>query len=227
MRPQKNIVKTKTVSRLLIVDDHPVFRLGLRGLLSGIDGIEICGEAGDAREALASMRSLHPDVAIVDVSMPGTNGIELVKAMLAEQPRLLILVISMHDASLYALRALQAGARGYIMKQNGMEEIQEALRKIISGGTYLSAKFGDQLVFKSIQRRDDDPVSPVDKLSKRELEVLKLFGERKTTREVAESLRLSMKTVETHCAHIKEKLGFDSAHKLMAFAKDWVATTEV
>ena len=212
--------------RLLIVDDHPVFRHGISQLIKGLQEVEICGEAESASAALGAMRKLQPDLALVDVSMPGTNGIELIKLMLAEQPRLLILVLSMHDESLYALRALRAGARGYVMKQQATESVLTALRKVISGGIYVSPEFSERLVFKAIQGSSSDLGSPVDKLSDRELEVLQHFGRGNSTREIAERLHLSIKTIETHRAHIKEKLGFKTGDEMLKFAVEWMASTE-
>jgi DNA-binding NarL/FixJ family response regulator len=212
--------------RLLIIDDHPVFRHGISQLLGTMPEITICGEAANAQAALHAMRQLHPEVALLDVSMPGTNGIELIKLMLAEQPDLIILMVSMHDESLYALRALRAGAKGYVMKQQAMENLLEALRKVLGGGTYVSPEFSERLVFKAIQGRDTDLGTPVDKLSDRELEVLQLFGRRKTTREIAEQLHLSVKTIETHRAHIKEKLGFRDAEEMVKFAVEWMTAEE-
>ncbi len=212
--------------RLMVVDDHPVFRHGLCQFLSQFSDVIICGEASNAQSAIAVMRLHQPAVALLDVSMPGTNGIELIKHMLAEQPSLIILMISMHDESLYALRALRAGARGYVMKQQAMENILEALRKVIGGGIYVSPQFAERLIFKTIQGSEGDLGSPVDKLSDRELEVLQLFGLDKTTREIAEALRLSVKTVETHRMHIKEKLGFKDAEEMMRFAIEWVTMSQ-
>ena len=213
-------------SRLLIVDDHPAFRHGIAQLIGKLPDVTICGEAENAQGALQSLRTLHPEVALIDVCMPGTNGIELIKLMLAEQPRLLILVLSMHDESLYALRALRAGAKGYVMKQQALENIIAALRKVIAGGLYVSAEFSERLVFKAIHGSESDLGSPVDTLSDRELEVLQHFGRSKSTREIAETLHLSAKTIETHRAHIKEKLGFKSADEMVKFAVEWMAATE-
>jgi DNA-binding NarL/FixJ family response regulator len=212
--------------RLMVVDDHPVFRHGLCQFLSQFSDVIICGEASNAQSAIAVMRLHQPAVVLLDVSMPGTNGIELIKQMLAEQPSLIILMISMHDESLYALRALRAGARGYVMKQQAMENILEALRKVIGGGICVSPQFAERLIFKTIQGSEGDLGSPVDKLSDRELEVLQLFGLDKTTRELAEALRLSVKTVETHRMHIKEKLGFKDAEEMMRFAIEWVTMSQ-
>lgn len=212
--------------RILIVDDHPVFRHGLSQLIAQMDELAICGEAENSKSALEAMRRHQPDVVLLDVSMPGPNGIEVIKHMLAEQPRLTILVVSMHDESLYALRALRAGAKGYLMKHQALDSILEALRKVIGGGIYVSPEFSEKLVFRAIQGSDSDLGSPVDKLSDRELEVLQLFGRGKGTREIAETLHLSAKTIETHRAHIKEKLGFNSADELVKFAIEWMTATE-
>ncbi|MFZ2280073.1 MAG: response regulator transcription factor [Prosthecobacter sp.] len=217
---------TTAGKRLLVVDDHPVFRHGICQFLGQFSDVSVCGEASNAQSALAAMRLHQPEVALLDVSMPGTNGIELIKHMLAEQPSLIILMISMHDESLYALRALRAGAKGYVMKQQAMENILEALRKVIGGGIYVSPLFTEKLIFKTIQGSEGDLGSPVDKLSDRELEVLQLFGRDKTTREIADALHLSVKTVETHRMHIKEKLGFKDADELMRFAIEWVAVSQ-
>ncbi len=212
--------------RLLIVDDHPAFRHGIAQLIGKLADITICGEAENAQGALQGLRTLRPDVALIDVCMPGTNGIELIKLMLAEQPRLIILILSMHDESLYALRALRAGAKGYVMKQQALENILDALRKVLGGGLYVSPEFSERLVFKTIHGSDSDLGSPVDTLSDRELEVLQHFGRGKSTRDIAEALHLSAKTIETHRAHIKEKLGFKSADELVKFAVEWTAATE-
>jgi len=212
--------------RLLIVDDHPIFRHGISQLISKLPEVTICAQAQNAQEALEAMRHHRPDVALLDVSMPGTNGIELIKLMLAEQPRLMILVVSMHDESIYALRALRAGAKGYVMKQQAMDNAIDALRKVMAGGIYVSPAFSEKLVFKAIQGSESDLGSPVDKLSDRELEVLQLFGRGKSTREIAELLHLSVKTIETHRAHIKEKLGFKDAEEMVKFAVEWMTAVE-
>ncbi|WP_395747885.1 response regulator [Prosthecobacter sp.] len=212
--------------RLLVVDDHPVFRHGICQYLGQVSEITICAEASNAQLALEAMRKHGPDVVLMDVSLPGTNGIELIKYMLAEQPNLIILMISMHDESLYALRALRAGAKGYLMKQQTMEHILDALRKVCGGGIYVSPQFSEKLIFKSIAGSTGEFGSPVEKLSDRQLEVLQLFGRHKSTREISEALHISVKTIETHRTHIKEKLGFKDAEELMDFATEWIATQE-
>lgn len=208
---------------VLIVDDHPVFRHGIASLINAEADLVVCGEAANAQLALAAMRSLKPDVALLDISLPGTNGVELIKLMKAEQPKLPLLVLSMHDESLYALRALRAGALGYVMKAEALNHVLTALRKVLKGDIYVSEKFSERLIFKAIQSIDGGLGSPVDKLSDRELEVLELLGRGFGTREIANELHLSVKTIETHRAHIKEKLGFKDAGEMVRFSIEWVA----
>ncbi len=207
---------------ILIVDDHPVLRHGISQLINNEKDLVVCGEAETAPTALDAMRRLKPDLALLDITLQGTNGIELVKLMRAEQPKLHILMLSMHDESLYALRALRAGARGYVMKGEAMEYVLTALRKVLDGDIYVSPRFSERLVFKAIQSLEGGMGSPVDKLSDRELEVLQLLGQGFGTREIADELHLSIKTIETHRAHIKEKLGFKDAGEMVRFAIDWV-----
>lgn len=211
--------RKKTV---LIVDDHPVLRHGISQLINNEHDLIVCGEAESAPGALEAMRRLKPDLALLDISLQGTNGIELIKLMRAEQPKLSILMLSMHDESLYALRALRAGARGYVMKGEAMEHVLTAMRKVLEGDIYVSPRFSERLVFKAIQSLEGGMGSPVDKLSDRELEVLQLLGKGFGTREIANELHLSIKTIETHRAHIKEKLGFKDAGEMVRFAIDWV-----
>lgn len=214
---------TATKRRVLIVDDHPVFRHGVSAMINAEPDLMVCGEAGTAPTALDAMRKLSPDVVIIDISLPGSNGIELLKAMKAEAPKLPMLVVSMHDESLYALRALRAGALGYVMKAEALDSILTALRKVLQGDAYLSPKFSERLVFKAIRSLDEGMGSPVDKLSDRELEVLTLTGRGFGTQDIANELNLSVKTIETHRAHIKEKLGFGDSKEMVRFAIEWVA----
>jgi DNA-binding NarL/FixJ family response regulator len=209
--------------RVLIVDDHPIFRIGLAGLISEQSQLEVCGHADSAPLALDSMRRLKPDLALVDLSLRGTNGIELIKLMKAEEPDLPILVISMHDETVFGLRALKAGALGYVTKAEAMNHVAEAIFKVLQGKIYVSPEFGQKLMFKALQSTDAGGGSPVDSLSDRELEVLQLLGKGGSTRSIAEALHLSVKTIETHRAHIKEKLGFQESEEMVKFAIDWVA----
>jgi len=212
--------------RILIVDDHPIFRLGLAGLISEQPHLEVCGHAESAPLALEAMRNLKPDLVLLDLSLRGTNGIELIKLMKAEQPRLPILVVSMHDEAIFGLRALKAGALGYVMKAEAMAQVAEAITKVLRGKIYVSPNFSDKLIFKAIQSIEAGTGAPVDVLSDRELEVLQLLGKGHSTRSIADTLHLSVKTIETHRAHIKAKLGFHDSEEMVRFAIDWVAQQE-
>jgi DNA-binding NarL/FixJ family response regulator len=212
--------------QILVVDDHPIFRHGLADLIQSQPDLVVCGHADSAPTALDQMRRLKPDMAILDVSLRGTNGIELVKLMKAEVPRLPILVLSVHDESLYALRALKAGALGYIMKAEAGQHVIAGIRRVLEGKIFVSPKFSEQLIFKAIHSIETGDGSPVDQLSDRELEVLELLGKGHNTRSVARLLNLSVKTIETHRAHIKEKLGFKDASEMVRFAIDWVSQQE-
>lgn len=225
MKPTESVPETVQTARkrVLIVDDHPVFRRGIAALIGEQDDLVVCGEAESVPTALEAMRRLKPDVVLMDVTMPGTNGIELIKMALAEQPKLSIIILSMHSESLYALRALRAGAKGYVMKAEALTSVVTALRKVLNDGIYVSPKFTERLIFKAIRSLDGGMGSPVDKLSDRELEVLQLMGKGFGTSESANALNLSIKTIETHRAHIKEKLGFKDPGEMKRFAIDWVA----
>jgi DNA-binding NarL/FixJ family response regulator len=212
--------------RILIVDDHPIFRFGLRGLISEQPDLEVCGHAESAQLALSAMRELKPDLVLLDISLRGTNGIELIKLMKAEEPLLPILVISMHDEAVFGLRSLKAGALGYVMKAEAMNHVAEAISRVLQGKIYVSPKLGENLIFKAVQSIEAGNGSPVDALSDRELEVLQLLGKGHSTRSIADTLHLSVKTIETHRAHIKEKLGFQDSEEMVKFAIDWVAQQE-
>ena len=209
-------------ARILVVDDHPTFRRGLAAAIAEHEDLVVCGEAEDAQKALEAMRRLTPDIVIVDISLPGANGIELIKQMAAEQPGLAFLVLSMHDETYFALRALRAGAKGYVMKAEAPSEIIVAIRKIRKGELYVSPRLGDRLIFRAIQSLEEGMGTLVDRFSDRELEVFQLLGKGLGTREIAENLHLSAKTVETHRAHLKEKLGCKGANEVVRFAIDWV-----
>lgn len=221
--PKTEKTNGKSKRRVLIVDDHPVFRHGISALINAEPDLEVCGEASSSSSALEAMRQLKPDVALLDISLPGTNGIELIKLMKAENPKLPLLMLSMHDESLYALRALKAGALGYVMKAEALTHVLDALRKALLGEIYVSPRLSERLIFQAIQSVDGGTGSPVDRLSDRELEVLELLGRGLGTKEIAAQLHLSVKTIETHRAHIKEKLGFRDAGEMVRFAIDWVA----
>jgi DNA-binding NarL/FixJ family response regulator len=209
--------------RVFLVEDHPLFRRGVAELINQEPDLEVCGEAAGISEAISGIEQLRPDLVIVDISLKGTNGIELLKAMRAREPKLLTLVLSMHDESLYAERALRAGARGYVMKHEAPEQVMAALRKVLRGGLHLSPAMGMQLVRRFVDGQEQPVTSLVQSLSDRELEVLQLIGRGLGTRQVAEQLRLSVKTIESHRAHIKEKLNLPTAPAMVRFAVEWVA----
>jgi len=214
--------KSEETVSVLIVDDHPIVRQGLAQLLNGEPDFVVCGEAENARKAMAAIAQLQPDLAIVDITLQGTNGIELIKNIVAQWPELPILVLSMHDESLYAERALRAGAKGYVMKQEATEKLTGALRRIHKGQIYVSEKQADKMMRKAIDGKAMQDTSPVSVLSDRELEVLQLIGQGHGTRQIAEDLNLSVKTIESHRAHIKEKLNLKTAPEMVRFAVQWV-----
>ena len=208
--------------RIVIVDDHPLFRKGLEQLIHSDGTFAVCGEAGSATEAMDVIRKLDPDLAIVDVRLPGANGIELIKNIRAEFPKLPILVLSMHDESLYALRALRAGAQGYVMKQEALANVVQAIHEVFSGRPYLSPAMAAQVITNFAQTPSEGEADVIDRLSDRELEILELIGKGNEVRQIGKLLHLSPKTVETHRAHIKEKLNLASAHQVGRFAVQWL-----
>jgi len=218
---EKPSPKPEKPKRIVIVDDHPLFRKGLEQLINSSDETcRICGEASDSAEGMGVIRKLKPDLAIVDLSLPGANGIELVKNIRAEFPKLPVLILSMHDESLYALRALRAGAQGYVMKQEALENVIIAIREVLAGRPYLSSDMSAKLITNFASGTNH--ANPTDKLSDRELEILELIGKGRDVREIAKALHISAKTVETHRAHIKEKLNLKNARQVTRFAVQWL-----
>ena len=212
----------KNAIRVLIVDDHPLLRKGVGQLIDQEKDLAVVGEAEDAPKAITAIETTKPDVALIDITLNGTSGIELVKNIKARFPKLKMLVLSMHDESVYAHRALRAGASGYIMKQEGAEKVLTALRKVLRGEVYLSERLGDRMLHTLVNGRAPLPSSPVEELSDRELEVFNLIGQGNGTRPIAEKLHLSIKTIESHRAHIKEKLNLQNATELVHHAIQWV-----
>ena len=213
--------------RIVIVDDHPLFRKGLEQLIHSDGAFAVCGEAGAASEGMDVIRKLHPDLAIVDLSLPGANGIELIKNIRAEFPKLTILVLSMHDESLYAVRALRAGAQGYVMKHEAMANVIQAIQEVLSGRPYLSPAMAAQVITKFAHGYVEGEPDPTERLSDRELEILELIGKGTEVRQIAKLLHLSPKTVETHRAHIKEKLQLKNSREVARFALQWVSARSV
>ncbi|WP_294235039.1 response regulator transcription factor [Prosthecobacter sp.] len=208
--------------RVLLVEDHPIFRKGIAMLLQHEPDLIICGEAETASHALELVDQVVPDIVVADITLKDTNGIELVKALKAMRPEIPVLVLSMHEESLYAERALRAGARGYLMKQAPPEQVVAAIRQVLRGELYLSASAHLRMLNTFITGQRDPTGDPVSKLSDRELEVFELLGKGHGTSMIAQELRLSVKTIEAHRAHIKTKLGLTTAPELMRAAVEWM-----
>ena len=218
MTAKKKSVPAKT--RVLIVDDHPMMRDGLAALITAQPDLIICGEAANAAEAMQSVEAQRPDLLLLDISLPGKSGLETIKDLLALHPRLSILVISMHDESFYAERVLRAGARGYIMKQEGGRRIMDGIRALLEGKVFVSEKMSARLL-ESLPGRHSD-ASTVERLSDREFEIFQLIGRGRSTKEIAAQLHLSVKTVEVHRVNIKAKLKLATSPELVHYAVRWV-----
>ena len=217
----------KNPTRIVIVDDHPLLRKGVGQLINNEKDLLVVGEAEDAAKALTAIELSRPDVALIDISLGGASGIELLKNIKARFPKLQVLVLSMHDESVYAHRALRAGASGYIMKQEATEKVLTALRKVLRGEVYLSERLGTRMLNTLVGGRSSAAASPIEALSDRELEVFSLIGQGLGTRPIAEKLHLSVKTIESHRAHIKDKLNLQSATELVHHAIQWVQSERV
>ncbi|MGH8136812.1 MAG: response regulator [Steroidobacteraceae bacterium] len=210
--------------RVLIVDDHPIVRQGLRRMIEPEPDLAVCGEAQTEREARAAIRALAPDVVIVDISLGQGDGLELVRDVHAQRPDLPMLVLSMHDELIYAERLLAAGASGYIMKQAASELLLIALRQVLTGGTYLSESLAGKLGRTEGSAGVRMGADPIRRLSNRELQVLSLIGRGLSSREAAEALGLSVKTVETHRQSLKRKLNLATNAQLLQYAINWYAS---
>jgi two-component system response regulator NreC len=208
-------------ARIMIVDDHVIVRQGIAQLVNREPDLDVRYEAGDADSAIAVLRAEPVDLAIVDISLPGTSGLELVKLMHAQQPELLILMMSMHDEALYSDRAFRAGAKGYVMKQEATERLLMAIRKILNGGVYVSDRMQTVMVQRFLSSGMDQKVSFIDNLTDREFEILRMIGQGLTVSEIATKLGRSVKTVEAHRANLREKLGLKRAAELARFATQW------
>jgi DNA-binding NarL/FixJ family response regulator len=213
--------------RIYILDDHPLMRKGMVMTLQMELDFEICGQAESAEVALREIPELKPDVAIFDISLPGMNGIELLKHLIPRMPAMKVLIVSRHDEEIYAERAIRAGAKGYLMKLEAGDAIVSAIRQILNGGLYLSQKVGSQIIMKlamgNTAHQGEDPMS---QLSDRELEVYEYLGNGLTTKEIAERLYVSVKTVESYRARIKEKLQISSSNDLIRSAVQWVEKSD-
>ena len=206
--------------KIFLVDDHPIVRQGLALFIDREPDLMVCGEAEDATSALQAIRESTPDFVILDISLDGRDGLELLKTLRVGHPTLPVLILSMHDESVYAERSLRAGANGYIMKQEAADKVITAIRQILGGDVYLS----DRLTKRMLQQFVNGSISPRDplaKLSDRELEVFRLIGAGHGTRQIADELHVSTKTVESYQAHIKEKLALRNARELVQHAVEW------
>jgi DNA-binding NarL/FixJ family response regulator len=212
---------SKARTGIFLVDDHPLVREWLTNLLHQQPDLAVCGEAEAAPEALQEIARLKPQVAIVDISLKGASGIELIKNLKAMHPEVAVIVLSMHDEELYAERALRAGARGYIMKRETTKKIVAAIRQVLEGKLYLSERLAAMFAEKFVDGRTSPTGSTLELLSDRELEVFQLLGQGRETRQIADELHLSMKTVQVYYARIKEKLKLASATELLREAVRW------
>ncbi len=213
-------------SKILLVDDHPLVREWLANLINEQRDLHVCGEASNAPQAFEMIGVEKPDIAIVDISLEGGSGIELIKSVKASHPNVAMIVLSMHDESLYAERALRAGARGYIMKREATKKILQAIRSVLEGKLYISDKISDAMAEKFVEGRPVALGSPAEQLCVLELEIFQLLGHGRNTRQIADHLHIGFKTVQTYCARIKEKLELDNATQLLHEAIRWNETQQ-
>lgn len=221
MTPRTTAKAGRSKYRVLVVDDHPIVRQGLALLIDQEPDLMVSGEAEEAKSALAAIASSRPDVLLLDISLPGPDGIEVLKAIRSSDPALPVLVLSMHDEAIYAERALRAGANGYIMKQEATESVLVALRRILRGEMYVSDRVASTMLRQIASGPGKPSQPPISRLSDRELEVFRLIGEGHGTRRIADELHLSVKTVESYQAHIKDKLALASSRDLVQRAIEW------
>lgn len=210
------------MKRVLLVDDHPIMRHGLAQLIRTEEGLDVCGDAGSTAEGLAAVGRCKPDLVVVDLTLPDKNGLELLKDIQALHPGTLCIVLSMHDESVYAERALRAGARGYVMKEAAADHLIGAIRRVLGGGIYVSETMASRMLEGMTSSKAKPSASLIDRLTDRELEILEMIGKGVATKIIAEKLSISARTVEAHRAHIKEKLGITDGAALVRFAVQWV-----
>jgi DNA-binding NarL/FixJ family response regulator len=222
MKPKN--AKPPARKRILIIDDHPMMRDGLRQLIGNEPDLEVVGEADDAPTALEAAEKLKPDIAIVDITLRDCSGLELIKDLQIRAPNIAVLVLSMHDESLYAERVLRAGGRGYIMKQEGGKKIIEGIRRVLSGSAYVSDTISARILDAFSGRSQNQ--SAVQSLTDREFEVFQLIGQGLSTSDMADKLHVSVKTIEVHRVNIKTKLNIPTAPELIRFAVRWIESGE-
>src|SRR6202048_2529517 len=216
----------RRVRRVLIVDDHPIVRQGLRRVMENEEDLTVCGESEPARARATAIKELTPDVGIAYISLKQGDGIELVRDVRAHHPHLPILVLSMHDETIYAERMLSAGANGYIMKQAASEQFLVSLRRVLDGGIYVSEAVGNNMIQKFAAGGSYISANPIDRLSNRELQILHMIGKGMSTRETAESLNLSIKTVESHRPRIQRKRNLNPGTQVVQYAVNWFTGRE-
>src|SRR5690349_13537977 len=212
---------SRTKKRLLILDDHPMLREGLAQLINNEPDLTVCAEAGTGQQAIELANKSKPDLLLADISLPDKNGLEVIKQLHEFQSGLSVLVISMHDESLYAERAIRAGAQGYVMKSEPARIVRGAIVKVLGGDIFLSQKMSTSVLTKLMSGKTDAPVSPVEQLSDRELEVFQLIGQGMPTRQIAEELDLTIPTIHSFRNRIKEKLKLKSSTELLLHAMQW------
>ena len=210
------------MTRILLVDDHPLLRQGIAMTIEAEADLKVVGQAGDAEEAVEMFDDVDPDLVITDISLPGMNGLELLKNLLSVHPDLPVLVVSRHDEELYAERAVRAGARGYVSKVAAGDQIVSAIRRVLRGGIHLSEDLKDKMLFGAAAGAKDATQTPLEVLSDRELEVFEMTGRGIPTRDISERLHLSIKTVESYRSRIKAKLGLANGTELIKHAVAWV-----
>src|SRR6202162_4392306 len=218
-RPQPTVSAKKC--RVLLVDDHPIVRQGLALLIDREPDLSVCGEAESAHSAFHAIATLLPDLVVLDISLSGPDGLDVLKEIRMKTTDLPVLILSMHDESIYAERTMRAGANGYIMKQEATEKVLVAIRRILQGDVYLSDRLTNTMLQQYVHGASQAKKSPLVTLSDRELEVFRLIGEGHGTRQIADELHLSVKTIESHQAHIKEKLALRNARELVQHAIEW------
>jgi DNA-binding NarL/FixJ family response regulator len=226
MQTRKARPATQGRKRILIVDDHPILREGLIQQLNRAPDLAVCAEAGNASHALAAVEEHKPDLALVDINLPGRSGLELIRDLRVVAPKLPILVLSMHDESVFAERVLRAGGRGYVSKEAGGDKLLEAIRRVLGGQIYVSETVSTRLLDSLSSKPQARTVSPVEQLTDRELEVFTLIGQAKETKDIARRLNMSGKTVEAHRAAIKRKLKLKTGPELTRHAVLWVEATK-
>jgi DNA-binding NarL/FixJ family response regulator len=207
--------------KVLLVDDHPITRQGMKALVNQQPNLDVCGEADNAAYAIELVGRLQPDLAIVDIALKTTNGIELTKNIKVHAPNLPVLIVSMHDEGLYAERALRAGAMGYLMKQEASEKIIAAIQRLLQGEIYLSDKIKEKMLHRFVNKKGEGMVFSIDTLSDREMEVFQLIGNGYSTRQIAQKLNLSSKTIDSYREHLKLKLNLESGAELVRHAIQW------